>query len=133
MSRSATLSILALLLAVAPLPARAFNGPGCGGNWSGSKSCVLTFTGEPLTVFGTALVSSGNANLRVWLSPGGSPEVPLLECAASGGNAVTCGDQIGPEDERIPNVPSQVRLTLQCNVSGRGSGTYSCTSGKNPT
>lgn len=128
MSRSLLLSAVLCLVLALPQPVPAFDTPGCGGNWSGSQTCSMVFVGAPLSVFATATTSEA-ARVRVWISPAGSPEVPLWECSAQGSGSATCGTET--PDDGIENLgfPPGTRPRLQCNVSGRSSGTYFCGSG----
>ncbi|HEX9712562.1 MAG TPA: hypothetical protein VGB52_08450 [Actinomycetota bacterium] len=127
--RRALLAAALSLAAFLPQPAGAFDGPGCGGSWSGSRNCSFRFDGSPLAVYGWT--TSGS--IRVWVTLAGSPEVVLLECADPG----SCENDIRAEDPLqeylggpLPPQTHGYVPRFQCWVQGQGNGEYFCGSGE---
>lgn len=110
---------------------RAADGAGCAMGWTSNlpaspEACTFRFNGTPIQIYGEASATSASASteIRVWVSPAGSPEIPLLECTARGNGFSSCGAERTPivVDARFWQLPGSVAATLQCNVSWRGNG-----------
>lgn len=129
-------SVLGVVAALAMNPsAQAYDGPGCAQRWnvpndpdrgpSGTVRCTILPAGTPIDLSGTASAATtfvGDASIRVWLSPSGSPEVVLAECTDSGDTNASCGTQLTAivVDVRVSPFPGGTGPTLQCNMSWTG-------------
>ncbi len=126
------------LVAGAPAPAPAYDGPGCSRSWnavspysnSGSAKCtILVGTcmdcsgGTPIDLSGTASATAthGNASIRVWITPGDNPELVLAECTEQGTTYADCGTQLTPivVDAVLPRAGT-ASVTLVCHASWTG-------------
>jgi len=120
--------VLALALSTASAPAPAFDQPGCGGSWSGSKNCRFLFEGFPITYRGDA-IATNTARVRVWITVEGYPEVVLFSCEAQAKDLASCSGGF-PDETTVLETPQQVpRVRLRCFVEGAREGEYFCGSG----
>lgn len=128
--RAAFAAALILGALLAPQPAVSFDGPGCEGRWTTSRSCTFRFDGLPITVFAD---SESSGPVRVWVTIDGYPQAVLVECSGTG----SCEDDLRTEEPLqgllggpIPGQLHGYMVRLRCSVQGIGPGDYFCGSGE---
>ena len=127
-------AVLALPMLI-PFGGQASHSDGCAFLWEESdqrsKSCELSFTGLPLTVFADSCPKPGSgctrgpAEVRAWVTLSTYP-VELASCEASGKGYASCEAalSIGEGFTTIAGT-----LPLVCHVEGKGGGQFACSSG----
>ncbi|MFN2614642.1 MAG: hypothetical protein ABR552_07480 [Actinomycetota bacterium] len=132
-------AVAVLATFAAPIPGRAFDGPGCGtGKAPLGKTYTLTATcgpfawrGLPTLVQGDS-TGSGPASVDVKLFVWGYPNLPpILECSWSvtSGGYSHCDKGLIDETNGF-TIPDQYgTVSLGCTVTGSGTGTFYCQTG----
>lgn len=124
--------LLSTLLLAVSMSGRAFDGPGCGGEWragasyTATRNCSFAFNGFPLTVRGDSITTSG-ATVRATITLGNNQEVAVLECSDTGSTYATCENDVS--NDNLPRSAMGLGVALGCHVEGKTGGQYYCASG----
>lgn len=135
----ALLLLGAMLVAfMRPALSPAFDGAGCAKSWNepnsqgqylnmvspGSGKCTFLANGTPIQFSGeaSALKTNQNVQIRVWVSPAGTPQTVLAECGKTDTGWVGCGGEFTllAVDARRPALVPGSNVTLQCNWTWTG-------------